>query len=179
MSLVFSSILSSFWGIKEDKVLILKFAIYFNSMVISLQDLLPFLVSMKHCQFLSDECFCRTCSLFYLPCFYPFEDWLKKSNLLCPHSIGFEFLLLQFPHFSETCHPVLLVIYYSAHWDLVKWPRPNWLSLGKLQKQYIDKLKKFLAKMRMLQLLKECFIEKKSNPLCPYLIGFESQSIEQ
>ena len=114
-------------------------------MIISLQDLLTFLVSMKHCQFLSDGCFCRTCSLFFLPCFYPFEDWLKKSNPLCPHSIGFEFLLLQFPRFSETCHPVLLVIYYSAHWDLVKWPRPNWLSLGKLKKKYI--LRYFITKI--------------------------------
>ena len=118
--------------------------ICFNFVIISLQDLLTFLVSMKHCQFLSDGCFCRTCSLFFLPCFYPFEDWLKKSNLLCPHSIGFEFLLLQFPHFSEICHPVLLVIYYSAHWDLVKWPRPNWLSLGKLKKR--DHFKVFYYK---------------------------------
>ena len=101
--------------------------ICFNFVIISLQDLLTFLVSMKHCQFLSDGCFCRTCSLFFLPCFYLFE-----------------FLHLQFPHFSKTCHPVLLVIYYSAHWDLVKWPRRNWLSLGKLKKR--DHFKVFYYK---------------------------------
>ena len=140
MFLVFSSILSSFWGIKEDKILILIFVICFNNfMIISLQALLRFLVSINYCQFLSDGCFCRTCSLFFLPCFYPFEaEILEKIWLvfweICPHSIGFGSLLLKFPYFSEICHSVLFVIYYPAHWELVKWPRPNLLSLAKLKK---------------------------------------------
>ena len=93
-----------------------------------------------------EKCFQMLQTLFWLfQCSKNPRCWLKKSNLLCPHSIGFEFLHLQFPHFSETCHPVLLVIYYSAHWDLVKWPRPNWLSLGKLKKEII--LRYFITKI--------------------------------
>ena len=102
----------------------------------------------------------------------------KTSNPLCPYSIGFESPLLKFPYFPKICHPILLIIHYSACQEVVKWSCPNLLSLAKLKDTYNRKIREISFKNANAKTFGRMLLRMKSNPLCLYSVGFESSLLK-